>query len=100
LRREIGASAPPCRARLALAYAEGICTGRNPGEDVKWFRRAAEQDLAEAQNQLGVCYADGKGVPANRTEAVYWYRKAAEQGHQLAQANLNQPLNRLIDWFR
>jgi TPR repeat protein len=85
---------------MGLAYAEGIGTGRNPGEAVKWFRRAAEQGLAEAQNQLGVCYADGKGVPANRTEAVYWYRKAAEQGHQLAQANLNQPLNRLIDWFR
>ena len=85
---------------LGLAYAEGRGVKRNPGEAVKWFRRAAERGLAEAQNQLAVCYQNGKGVPADRTEAIYWYRKAAEQGHQLAQANLNQPLNRLMDWFR
>jgi TPR repeat protein len=85
---------------LGFAYAEGRGVGHSPGQAVKWFRRAAEQGQAEAQNQLAVCYQNGKGVPADRSQAIYWYRKAAEQGHQLAEANLNQPLNRLMDWLR
>jgi len=30
-------------------------------EAVKWFRKAAEQNLADAQYNLGVCYAKGEG---------------------------------------
>jgi TPR repeat protein len=31
-------------------------------EAVKWFRKAAEQGDAEAQNNLGAIYAQGQGV--------------------------------------
>ena len=47
---------------------------------MKWYRLAAEQGLAEAQNKLGALYGDGKGVPQDYTEAAKWYRLAAEQG--------------------
>ena len=57
-------------------------------EAVEWFRKAAEQGHAGAQNNLGVCYENGRGVLKDYSEAVKWYRKAAEQGHAGAQYNL------------
>jgi TPR repeat protein len=60
----------------------------NGAEAVKWFRRAAEQNHAGAQNNLGACYENGRGVAKNDTEAVKWYRKAAEQSYAAAQFNL------------
>ena len=47
---------------------------------MKWYRKAAEQGDAKAQNNLGVVYDRGEGVPQDDAEAVKWYRKAAEQG--------------------
>ena len=52
------------------------------------YRLAAEQGLAEAQNNLGALYGDGKGVPQDYTEAVKWYRLSAEQGLAEAQNKL------------
>jgi TPR repeat protein len=49
-------------------------------EAVKWFRKAAAQNCAEAQWLLGICYAKGQGVARDEAEAVTWYRKAAECG--------------------
>jgi len=58
-------------------------------EAVKWYRKAAEQNLAEAQYNLGVCLYAGAGVTKDQVEAVKWYRKAAEQNFAKAQFNLN-----------
>jgi TPR repeat protein len=55
----------------------------------KWYRKAAEQNLAEAQYNLGVCYGKGEGVAEDQVEAVKWYRKAAEQNYATAQYNLS-----------
>ena len=60
----------------------GLAT--NYVEAVKWFRKAAEQNHAQAQFNLGVCYGNGEGVAKDAVEAVKWYRKAAAQN--LAQA--------------
>ena len=57
-------------------------------EAVKWYRKAAEQNHAEAQYNLGVCYSNGQGVAKDEVEAVKWYRKAAEQNFAAAQYNL------------
>lgn len=57
-------------------------------EAVKWYRKAAAQGDAEAQNYLGTCYAQGEGVPKDMVEAVKWSRKAADQGYADAQYNL------------
>ena len=61
---------------------------KNYAEAVKWYRKAAEQGHAEAQNNLGECYYYGNGVEKNYKEAAKWYRKAAEQGDAYAQCNL------------
>ena len=35
---------------------------QNREEEVKWYRKAAEQGYADAQHNLGYCYANGMGV--------------------------------------
>lgn len=57
-------------------------------EAVKWYRKAAEQNMAEAQFNLGGCYKRGEGVATNFITAVEWYRKSAEQNFANAQFNL------------
>jgi TPR repeat protein len=57
-------------------------------EAVKWYRKAAEQNYAAAQNNLGVCYDQGKGVAKDPVEKAKWLRQAAEQNYATAQLNL------------
>ena len=54
-------------------------------EAARWFRLAAEQGHADAQNYLGDRYWTGEGVPQDYAEAVHWYRLAAYQGVAEAQ---------------
>jgi TPR repeat protein len=54
-------------------------------EAVKWYRKAAEQNLARAQYNLGICFANGKGVAKDEAEALKWFRKAVEQNLPAAQ---------------
>jgi TPR repeat protein len=67
------------------SYYNGVGVEKNFAEAVKWFRKAAEQNYAEAQFRLGWCYANGRGVTKNQVEAVKWFRKAAEQNDAPAQ---------------
>jgi TPR repeat protein len=57
-------------------------------EAAKWYRKAAEQNLADAQYNLAVCYEQGTGVAKDEAEAVKWYCKAAEQNLANAQCKL------------
>ena len=54
----------------------------------KWYRLAADQGFARAQNTLGVAYGLGEGSSGDLEKAANYYRLAAEQGHSLAQCNL------------
>lgn len=47
-----------------------------------WYRRAAEQGNATAQNDLSVCYAQGTGVSKDFVRAYAWATVAAAQGKQ------------------
>jgi TPR repeat protein len=57
-------------------------------EAVKWYRKAAEQGNAQAQDYLAIMYGQGKGVPQDYAEAIQWFKRAAEQGNADAQGNL------------
>ena len=82
----------------------------NYADAVKWYKMAAEQGDAEAQNALGACYKNGEGVEKDHAEAAKWYRKAAEQGHAKAQSSLGycyssgngveKDLNEAYKWYR
>jgi len=77
------------RYELGRAFFSGtLGVARDETEAVKWFRKAAEQNVADAQYNLGVCYAIGQGVTEDDAEAVKWFRKAAEQNYADAQYNL------------
>jgi TPR repeat protein len=74
---------------LGRAFFSGaLGVAKDEAEAVKWFRKAAEQNVADAQFSLGVCYANGQGVTKDDAEAVKWFRKAAEQNLADAQYNL------------
>ena len=53
-----------------------------------WYRKAAEQGSADAQDDLGDLYYSGQGVRQDYAQAAFWYRKAAEQGDADAQNSL------------
>ena len=57
-------------------------------EAARWYRQAAEQGDARAQNNLGVLYKDGQGVGQDYAEAARWFALSAGQGNTLAQSNL------------
>ena len=74
---------------LGRAFFSGtLGVAKDEAEAVKWFRKAAEQNVADAQFSLGVCYANGQGVTEDDAESVKWFRKAAEQNLADAQYNL------------
>jgi TPR repeat protein len=74
---------------LARAFYLGeLGVAQDYVQAVKWYRKAAEQNLGYAQYDLGLCYFAGAGVAKNYVEAVKWVRKAAEQGLASAQCFL------------
>ena len=64
--------------------ADGTVTPLNEKEGIKWLRKAAKLEHAEAMCDLGRAYQYGHGVPEDKEEAVRWYRKAVEQGNAAA----------------
>jgi len=67
---------------------KGTNVTKNEGEAVRWFKLAAEKELAEAQSHLGYCYQNGLGVLESPQEAIMWHRLAALQNFPCAQFNL------------
>lgn len=73
-------------SQLQLGYAH--LSGEDKYRAFNYFMKAAEQDVAEAQNMVGMCYKRGDGVNVDLKESVKWVRKAAENGDMYAQNNL------------
>ena len=76
-----------------MRYQEGAGVEKDPAEAVKWFRNAAEQGHAAAQNSLAICYDKGIGTAQNQPEAVNWWRIAAENGDAAAQVSFGDCLD-------
>lgn len=101
---------PAAQYNLGLCYFRGEGVTKDMVESVKWYRKAADQDHADALNYLGLCYSQGYGVAKDEVEAVKWWRKAADQGYASAQSNLgyyysknfNVPEDQIesVKWFR
>ena len=69
-------------------YDQGRGVERNYEEAARWYRRAAEQELPNAQFNLAAMYEAGFGVDQDINEAVRWYGKAAAQHHEQAKARI------------
>ena len=74
------------------------------------WRKAAEENDADAQIDLGVCYQSGDGVECDMAKSAEWFRKAAEQGHAVAQIlvaqnysmglGVNRDMAESAKWYR
>lgn len=70
--------------KLGQCYFNGDGVEKNSDEAVKWFQKAADQGLVEAQYRLGLHYR----VNEDYKESAKWLKKAAKQGHANAQFGL------------
>lgn len=61
---------------------------RDWGEQVEWFRKAAEQGNAEGEYWLGMSYEDGEGVRQDYREAMKLYLRSSEHGNPDAEYQL------------
>ncbi len=75
--------------QIAMMYDMGIGAPKNYAESGKWYLKAAQQGVAEAQFQLAVRYYEhGKKAKENYVTAFQWFFKAANQGMPEAQYNV------------
>ena len=49
---------------------------------MRWYRLAADQSDADAQNNLGVMYGTGQGVIEDDKEAHMWFNIAQSNGEK------------------
>ena len=57
-----------------------------------WYGKAAEQGVAEAQNNLANLFADGLGGDPDADTALYWYERSWKAGDVVAAGNLGRQL--------
>ena len=57
---------------------------------MEWMKKAANQQLVEAQVVVAAMYDRGMGVKADKKQATQWYEKAAKQGHGTSLAILGR----------
>ena len=75
-------------ALVLFQRGQKYASEQNYIEAVKFYRMAAEQGNAEAQNSLGYCYGNGLGIEKDLIESAKWHRLSAEQGNGDGQYNL------------
>lgn len=73
---------------LAMMYWRGEGTPVNKSQALLWLRKAAQQQLPQAEHALGVLYENGDAVSKSLTQATYWFDRAATQGLIAAQIDL------------
>jgi hypothetical protein len=59
---------------------QGRGTAQDDGEAVKWYRLAAAQGVASAQDSLGRKYLNGEGVTQDNLRADMWFNLASVSG--------------------
>ena len=69
---------PRLSSMWVYLYHYGLGVDQNHSGAVKWYRKAAEQGLIEAQFSLGTVYESGAGGPRDLVQAYRWYSLSAE----------------------
>jgi len=88
LRERVSAKDPVFQFWVGRSYEVGHGIEQNYAEAAKWYKLAADQGHAVAQNNLAVCYTNGKGVAKDDKEALRLYNLAVAQGFWCAFENL------------
>jgi len=71
-----------------MLYEDGTCMDVDFKQAAHWYRKAADQGHASAQNNLARLYEKGAGVLQSPTGARSWYQAACNSGERMACANL------------
>jgi hypothetical protein len=69
-------------------YQKGRGLPQDHAQAAAWYRKAAEQGLGQAQNNLGLLYKNGRGVPQDYVQAIAWLILAKAGGNPDAAFNL------------
>jgi serine/threonine protein kinase/TPR repeat protein len=69
-------------------YSRGFYASQSDVEAAKWYRKAAEQRLAEAEVALAHMYVTGRGVATDPAEADKWLLKVTQREDALSLNNL------------
>ena len=80
---------------LATVKRDGIegkggAWSKDEEEAFKWFKRAADQNYPDAEENLGIMYEKGLGEKQDYFEAVRWYQSAADHGDVQARQELER----------
>mgnify|MGYP002700493462 FL=1 len=88
LQRAADAGSPEAQFELAKLYERGTGVAVDHPKSLQLYRAAAEQDFADAINDLGFLhYQGGLGLPADPQKALTFFERAADLRHPQAQFN-------------
>ncbi|MGD9862268.1 MAG: caspase family protein [Pseudodonghicola sp.] len=88
LTRAAEAGSPEAQFELAKLYERGTGVPADPARALELYRAAADQDFADAINDLGfLYYQGGLGLPADPQKALRYFERAADLRHPQAQFN-------------
>jgi len=65
-----------------LNHLKGTLTDKK--QAFYWYKKSAEQGIAEAQFMLGVMYYLGEGTLTDKKQAAYWIKKSYKNGFETA----------------
>lgn len=75
-------------SKVARNYATGYGLPKDDAKALRWYLRAANGGLAEAQAKVGDYYASGIGTEQDLGKSLYWYKKAADQNYPYGLYNI------------
>jgi TPR repeat protein len=75
---------PLAQHNLGALYAHGKGVKESYEQAMHWYKKAAENEDADAMFMIGVMYANGQGVAVDIDAAKYWWEKAAVKDHPKA----------------
>ena len=88
LERAAKAGSPEAQFELAKLYERGTGVERDEARALELYQEAADQDFADAINDLGFLhYQGGLGLPADPKRALEYFERAADLRHPQAQFN-------------
>ncbi len=67
-----------------------VCFAKDPDESAKWYLRAADDGVADAQYFTGVLYENGAYVEKDLDKALYYLKQSAEQNFAPAVSELEK----------
>lgn len=74
--------------QLGMRYRDGRGVEQNNEEALAWYRKCADQGIADGLDNVGYMYLKGWGVPVNFDIATGYFKASAAKNHAQGQFNL------------